>query len=208
MNIKEINSLSFIESNKILLNFIESSCKIKNKELRELLELKEKELVSTFLEGYEDFTNEQLKIIEDYINNNLNIDERDFVSDLIDFASAWVLNIDYKKLLFFLNNDSEDEHFVVLSTINYITENMKLFYVDEIVDRMKSILNNVNFFQNVQISAALCLFRVTHDKKYLFEIKEWFNDNDGNVLFLKNKLKLDYYKNKYFCDVEKIIIGN
>ena len=102
-----------------------------------------------------------------------------------------------------LSYDNEENHFAVLSSINYITENIKLFYIKEIVSNMRRILDNSNYYQNTQICAALCLFRVTHNKEYLQEIKDWF-DIDENKEFLTNKLKSEYYKKIYFPDIESI----
>ena len=207
MNIKTLNNLGFVEANKIVIDLVNTLHIISDNELEDILELKERELIATFLENYNNFSENQFFLLERYINKNLEIKDKDFVSDLIDFSSDWSLNINYKKLLSFMYNHDEENHYVVLSTVNYITENIKLFYIKEIVKGLENILNNPKFYQNVQISAALCLFRITHNKKYILEIKEWFDGVD-NILFLKNKTKLNYYKNRYFCyNLEKTLIG-
>jgi len=205
MDIDSLNNISYVEANKMILGLIDSSTSISNENLIKILNLKERELVSTFLEEFENFSEEQFLSLEKYINDNLNLEDKDFVSDLIDFASDWSLNINYKKILSFLDIDNDKNHFIVLSSVNYITENIKLFYVKEIVAKMRNILDNSNYYQNTQISAALCLFRITHNKKYLLEIKGWF-DIDENKEFLSNKLKKEYYKTMYFPDIESILI--
>ncbi len=197
MNIQKLNNLSFTEANKIIVDFCQSAEHISDKDLNQMLNLSELELIATFLEEYQKFTNAQLIVLERFINENLNIDNYDFVSDLIDFSSNWALNIDYKKLLKFLNFQDEKYHFVVLSTIGYITENVKLFYIDDIIKGMEKILDNPNFFQNVQIGAALCLYRITHNKVYLKDIEDWFDD-ENNRVFLQNTLKSPYYRKDYF----------
>jgi len=205
MIIEKLDSLDFIDANKMITNFTNSTEIISNEDLKLILKLKDYELISTFFEKYDRFKGSQLELIEDFINKKLDIEDRDFVSDLIDFSSDWALNLNYKKILQFLFCDEEKEHFVVLSTINYITENTKLFYVKEIIKGMQGILDNPKFFQNVQISGALCLFRITQDESYLLEIKDWFTD-DSNKEFLNNKLKLDYYKEDYFCDIKSKLL--
>ena len=188
MNISELDKLDFIMDRG----------KIDDQDLFKIFELNEREHIITFLEKYNDFTVYQFSLIEDFINNNLNDSDRDFVSDLIDIASDWSLNLNYEMLLSFLSNDKEDEHFVILSTINYVTENLKLFYYNEILDLLKKILDNSNYYQNVQISSALCLFRITGDLKFIEEIKYWIIDDATNKEFVQNKLKSEYYINNFF----------
>lgn len=70
--------------------------------MEEILNLKDKVLVGVFLAEYVSFDDTQLAIIESYVNEHLDIENKDFISDLIDFSRAWGLNVNYRKLLSFL----------------------------------------------------------------------------------------------------------
>lgn len=211
MLINNLNSLDFIEANKILNTTISSGYNFSINEIEDLLNLNEKEITATFLEKYETFEEHQLSFIEGYINKNIAIANKDYLSDLIDFATYWSLNLNYKKLLILLSNDHPENKFVVLSTVQYITENIKLMYIEEIVMALENILNNPNFYQNTQIASALALYRLTHKKSYLEEIKHWFKKTDEvNILYLKNTLKLKFNKDMFFDNtaIKDIILSN
>lgn len=198
MEVSKLDLLPFTDAYNKVIQFIKSEKLLTFQELKDVLKLKEKELVSTFLEKYEEFDREQLKLVESYINENLDNEDANFLSDLIDFSSIWGLNLDYEKLLEKLKDDSKEKRYVVLSSVQYFTENIKLFYVSELVKSLENILENSNYYQNAQIATALCLFRITHKKKYLSEVKDWFVDNETNSEYLKNTLKAKFYKKKYF----------
>ena len=198
IDINRLNSLDFVEANNLILQYASSHKNLSNKELLAMLHLEEKELIGSFLDNYVFFNNNHLQMIESYINENLDDKDMDFVSDLIDFATRYTLNLNYPKLIEFLGNDSEKAHFVVLSSLFYISENIKLKYIDDLLQAMENILNNPDYYQNVQILASLFLFRNTHKKKYLDEIKDWFSDSEANRIFLQNILALPYYQEEYF----------
>jgi F0F1-type ATP synthase delta subunit len=188
MKLLELDSLSFQEANKSIMDFVSSNQTLSDNELEQLFKVQNKLLVAEVLETYTKFDSAQLLHIENYINSSFDLEDRFFVSDLIDFAGSWSLNLNYERLLTFLSSKSEEENFVVLSTVNYILENVKYNYHIDIIEKCEAILDDSEYFQNVQISAALCLYRISNDSKYLIEIGDWFDDSEQNREYLTNVL--------------------
>ena len=205
MDIKNLDSVDFITANNKILEFIKSSDVISDSDILLILELEERELTSTFLEEYEGFTTTQLNEIEKYVNQHISDEDKDYVSDLIDFSKKWGLKIDYNKMLPLLSDNSEENHFVVLSSVLYIQGYFNYFFFDEVITSLMRILNDSNHYQNVQILSAICLFRHTHNVKYLKEIEGWM-DNEFNTEFVLNVLGSKDYRDECFSKESKDLI--
>lgn len=200
MEIKTLNQLDYPEASKALTNIINS--KLNLSEINEILNLDSKTIIGDFLEKYDKFSRDELKTMESYINKHYNHGDLMFVSDLIDFANSWGLNIDYTLYLPLLKKNSKEYGLVVLSLILYIQNNFNYYYFREVKDIFKGILNDSKYFQNAQISAAICLYRHTHKTKYIKEIEGWM-DNDSNIEFINNIFNNELYKGEFFSQKRK-----
>lgn len=200
-----INQLDYSEATKKIQTLM--GFELTDDEIIELLSLKDKILISEFLEEFDKFSKTQLVIIEKYINDNHKSNDIMFLSDLIDFADLWGLSLDFDNFLSYLNNSSEDYHPVVLSLVWYIHNNFKYYYFREIKELLEGILNNPTYLQNIQISAALCLFRHTHKPEYIDDIKGWM-DNEFNIGFVENTFNHLYYQEEFFDRKTKLKMLN
>lgn len=207
MDIKGLNKLDFGVAYSKIKKYIEEKGAVEDDELLDVLSLEDNDLIVVFLEGVREFTENQLQFLESFVNQNLLNGNRDFVSDLIFIAKDWSLDLPYKLILSNLQNWAESERDVVLASIYYISENIKLGYIDDIFSQLVNIINDSRYFQNTQIIASICLFRITQDENYLTNIKDWFADSSDNVEFLQNYLRSRFLEAPYFAkDIKKILL--
>ncbi len=168
-------------------------------DLKLIFSLEEKLLISDFLENYNNFTDEDLLYVEKFIIKNLEDSDKLFVSDLIEFATEFDLNLPYPKCLDFLNNNIEDNSYVLLSTIFYISKNIKFQYIEQIHEKLNNILNDPQHNQSAQIASAFLLFRITHNKQYYNDLTDLvINGHKDNKLLLQNILNLEYNQPAFF----------
>lgn len=164
-----------------------------------LLSIDNTAIISDFLEKYKDFKKNELVLIEGYINKNLDHYDRLFVSDLIEFATSWELTIDYEKCLSFLTKYGKDDDYVMLTSIDYVFENLKFANIDKIYELLHSILHNTECNQSAQVKSAFILFRITHKKEFLTDLMDLVvNGHIDNRLLLSNMLSLNHNKLAYF----------
>jgi hypothetical protein len=88
MKLLELDSLSFQEANRSSMDFVSSNQTLSDNELEQLFKVQNKLLVAEVLETYTKFDSAQLLHIENYINSSFDLEDRFFVSDLIDFAGS------------------------------------------------------------------------------------------------------------------------
>ncbi len=200
MNVELINieNISFSEANNIIIDLCNQNIKFSNEEINFILSLEEKEIAETFLYKYKYFDYSNFEFIKEYTNLNLDNKNKDYVSDLIYFALDFGLDLDYKKIISFLITDKNDEECFILACLEYLHQNIKFLYIEELVNNLKYIRNNVFYNQNEQLLASLLLFRITHKTEYLNFIKELIEFDKSNLVFLKNTFKSKMYEEKYF----------
>jgi hypothetical protein len=122
-----------------------------------------------------------------------------FVSDLIEFSTYWGLSIPYEKCLSFLERWGDDDDYLALSSIDYILENLRYSYIDEIYKLLYSILHNPESNQSTQVKSAFALLRITGRKVFLTDLIDLVvNGNANNKLLLNNILSLKYNSSLYF----------
>lgn len=206
MNSRLINieELDFKEANLVILDLCKSKDRLSLNEIGLILNLKEKELVDSFLYEYALFNQEDLVFIENFINLNLENIDKNFVSDLIYFACDFGLDLNYKKIISFLLIEKEDNDCFVLSCLVYINNNIKFIYIEEIFKNLNYICDNTLYHQNEQLLASLVLFRITQKANHLDLIKELIENNERNLEFFNNILKEKMYSSKYF-DLAEIL---
>ena len=56
---------------------------------------------------------------------------------------------------------------MVLSAIMYVFEHMRITQSVRVVPVLERVVNNKTYYQNCQIIAAFCLFRITMNPQYL-----------------------------------------
>ena len=205
--IKTLNSEDYSVASKCLDNILKED-NLDSEDIKSLLTLNNKLIISDFIEGYGNFNQESLNIVEDFINKNLDHDDRLFVSDLIEFATIWNLSLNYKKCINFLKKYGNDEDYVLLAAIDYIFENLRISEIDEIYDSLYLILHNPESNQSAQVKAAFVLFRITGKKEFLADLIDLvINGHADNKLLLGNILSLKHNGASYFeyFDILKII---
>lgn len=200
----KLNSTDYsIASN--CLNSLLKDNGINKVDIRELLALDNTLIIGDFLEKYDAFDSEDLLELEEYINNNLDHSDRLFVSNLIEFATDWELSINYKKCIDFLGKYGDDDDYVVLASIDYVFENLRMAEIENIYRSLHSILNNPEQNRSTQIKAAFALFRITHRKEFLTDLTDLVvNGDENNKLLLKNILTVKYNSKEYFDYHDKL----
>ena len=140
--IKDIlnNAEYYTDSEKCLLKIMKKKLSIDK--IKEILDLENKLIAGAFLTKYQHFDDNDLKYMEQYILDNLDHENKMFVSDLIEFATCWELQLPYRKCIEFLTVHKEDNTYVQLSAIDYIFENLKFSYILEIVKALQEILDS------------------------------------------------------------------
>jgi len=194
--VNRLNSNYFLATNslqEILNNGI-----LPNEELKEILKLKNKLIIAEFLEQYKHFSKQDLVDINIYINANINNRNRLFVSDLIEFADDWNLELPYSKCIDLLTKFENNNTYVQLAMIDYLYNNLKIKYLDQIKCKLDDILSNSECNQSVQIKSAFFLFRITHNKKYLSDLIDLIVNGDDNKTLLKNILSKWYNMGDFF----------
>ncbi|MEN7551906.1 hypothetical protein AAG747_28590 [Rapidithrix thailandica] len=199
---KKIASLEYQTANKALrevLAKVNAEEQLSIEDIKYILNIPEKSLIGDFLIEYDYFTEDQKSFIESYIIANLNDEDRDFVSDMIDFATIESLNLPYEVCIDFLKSNTEGESYVVSSVLSYLISQPKFNYIEKLFVALTNVLEDASFFQNAQLKAAFCLFRITQDRKYLREVIELVEKGQSiNKDLLKNMLSIHFNNNKYF----------
>ena len=97
-----LNTLDELEWNKaykIINDFCLSDIKVSLSILKKIVNLQNKQLIDLFLREYMLFDEKDKKFLEIFVNENLQNDNKEFVSDLIYLANDLNLNIDYQSIL-------------------------------------------------------------------------------------------------------------
>jgi len=194
----KLNSAEYEISVKSLKEILPSKA-ISDGDLLEILSVENKLVVGDFLQQYSNFSEGNLKVIERYINENLDHADRLYVSDLIEFATDQNLDLMYRRCLDFLKQYEDDNTYVQLASIEYIFKNLRFSHIKEIFNSLSSILDNPECNQSNQVLSAFVLFRITANNKFLNDLIDLVvNGDEDNRKFLGNLLKLDYNDAKYF----------
>jgi hypothetical protein len=196
--IKEIDDLSWKEAYDIVHEFCYLDIKLDLNEIKQILCFKDKDLVDLFLREYILFDKDDRVYLELFINDNLEHENTEFVSDLLYFACDLSLNIDYLRVMSLIDSHVQDENYVVLGALNYISTNVKYYYINEIFSTMQKVFNSEKYYQSEQILASIILYRISNKTEYLIFIKELLLADEGNILFLTNLLKEEAYQEEYF----------
>lgn len=151
--------------------------------------------IGDILEKYEFFSEIQLQELEKYILSHIDEKSPLFMSDLIDCAN-WN-NIENESIFEFCIKVIKNRRAssIVLSAILYIFEHMKIVQSDTVVPVFNRVINNKSYYQDCQIIAAFCLFRITMNPKYLQYIRETISLNREMYQVLRKKLLLMDYNN-------------
>ncbi|MDR2224220.1 MAG: hypothetical protein LBE34_16005 [Flavobacteriaceae bacterium] len=195
-------NLTFEEGYKGILELALNKEKVENKNLSILFMLSEKELINVFLENFGGFSKSNLGFIEKKINKSLFDNNRDYVSDLIDFSIFKGLYLDYNIILDLVKQKNEDEHFVILSALQYLSENIKYYYIEEIFECMESIVDSKHK-DNLKILSLLILYKISHLDIYLNRIEKMLF-NEDNVVYFTNRIK-NYDFEEQFFNNEKLL---
>lgn len=196
--INKLNSSEYGVASHYLDEFLNEG-NVTEKDITTLLSLENTLIIGDFLEKYKNFKENDLRIIESYINRNLDNSDRLFVSDLIEFSTSWCLYLPYEKCLSFLKRQGDDDDYVLLASIDYIFENLKLYFIEEIYKLLNDILHNPESNQSAQVKAAFVLFRITNKKNFLVDLIDLVvNGVEDNKLLLSNMLSLNHNNSLYF----------
>jgi hypothetical protein len=196
--IKEIDDLSWKEAYDIVHEFCYLDIKLDLNEIKQILCFKDKDLVDLFLREYILFDEDDRVYLELFINDNLEYENTEFVSDLLYFATDLSLNINYLKVLGIINKYSNDENYIVLGAIHYISNNIKYYYIKEIVSSFNKVVNSKDYFQSEQVLASISLYKITRKQSFLDFIVELIDYDNSNLVFLTNLLEEECFKEEYF----------
>lgn len=200
--IENLNDLEFDIAYNLISDFCNSDIKLNLEDIKKILDLNDKNLIDLFLKEYILFDKGDKIFLENFIDNNLNHENKEFVSDLIYFADDIALNIDYREILKIVKSNENDQFYSVLASLIYLSNNIKLFYIAEIINSLEYVVNNSNYFQSEQIIASLLLYRITNKPYYLEFIQELIEYDKSNLDFLNNTLKNEMYDERYFNFIE------
>ena len=167
-------------------------------EIDEVLALKNTLIISDFLEQYRHFSKENFLTINKYIVRNLSNRNRLFVSDLVECADDWNMELPYMKCVKCLSKFKGDHTFVQLAMLDYVFNNLKMSYLDEITSALDGILSNSECNQSVQVKAAFYIFRITHKRKYLDDLLDLVVNGDDNKTLMRNILSKKFNGSEYF----------
>ena len=103
-----INGIPFHEAVELINEICNENTKLSLSQINFILNIDEKELVNIFFDKYKYFDQEEFSLIEDFINKNLETENKNYLSDLIYFATDFGLNINYEKILSLLIVEEED----------------------------------------------------------------------------------------------------
>ncbi len=197
--IKTLNSNNFGKANSQLIAIVEDNILTIN-EIRQLLNLTNKLITYEFISRYKKFTKSQLKYIELFINRNLDNSNRLFVSDLIEFALLNNLNLNYDKCITFLSKFNHDDDYVQLAAIDYICENLKYNYIEEIFNSLSIIVSNKKCNKSAQLKSLFHLYKISHNPLYFEKIRELILFGPSNLKELLQNLLALPYNNINFYD--------
>jgi hypothetical protein len=198
-----------VKFKKSFYNKIMKQSSVDNSDLEVILLCPKKNLITEFLFQFPAFTEENFSLIEKFINNNLLNKNRLFVSDLIDSATDFNLDLDYKICLSFLNKYRNDNHYVLISTIEYLCSNLKMAHIKTIVSSLEKIKSVKNSDDVAKVFSLFYLYRITFKNKYLIELEQYLLDKDLNLLLLnlvnKENNHLDYFEGNAL--INEMIVG-
>ena len=114
MNLDEINELNseYYPLATSRLKALLSKGILPAQEINQILNLKNTLIISDFLIEYKRFSKRSISTLHKYIIKNLDNTNKLFVSDLIEFADDWDLELPYTKCIKFLNEHNEDNTYV------------------------------------------------------------------------------------------------
>jgi hypothetical protein len=194
----ELNSIEYNGSLKSLKEIL-SIRSLSDVDLLEILNNANRLIIADFLQQFSSFSESNLDVIERYINENLDHDDRLYVSDLIEFATDRNLDLLYSKCLKLLSIYEGDNTYVQLASIEYVLKNLKFEFIREIYDSLSSILDNPECNQSNQVLSSFALLRITNSNKFLVDLVDLVvNGDPNNKEFLNNLLLLDYNSEEYF----------
>ncbi|MDR0227782.1 MAG: hypothetical protein LBI72_01745 [Flavobacteriaceae bacterium] len=196
--ISRIPLLTWDEDYNLLFDFCNSDIKLELNDIKRLLNIEDKSMIDVFLQEYILFDENDKAYLELFIDDNLEHENTEYVSDLLYFATDWSLNINYLKVLNLIKNHAKDENYVVLGAINYISNNIKYYYIEEIVSSFNSVVNSSDYFQSEQVLASISLYRITRKQSFLDFVVELIDYDNSNLVFLTNLLGEKSYREEYF----------
>lgn len=170
-----------------------------------ILNLNNKLIIDDFFRLQSSFSESTLLITEKFVNENLNHRNKLFVSDLIEIAIDFNLNLNYNNCIKLLDKNKGDNQYVLLSIIDYIVLNLKSNYISEILNRFEIILNNKKNSSSVRIKVVFYLYRITFNKKYLIKLSHLVKNDNYNIDLVKNILKEKLNEQKHFADHKTIL---
>ncbi len=194
----KLNSKDYQVAKSALKSILKAKT-ICNEDLMKIFQLSNKSVVSDFFFEFGHFTDDNFIFIENFINRNLNHRNKLFVSDLIEIAIDFNLDLNFKNCIKLLSKDKGNNHYVLLATIEYLFSNLKIIYFKEIAQILNKILLKKDSHNVTKIVSSFYLYRITHQESYLFHLsKNIILNPENNKKLLLNLLKRDFNKKEYF----------
>jgi len=148
----------------------------------------------------------QFDKLQIYIETNINTQDNELKSDLIELAIFWNIASIFDFCINIVNNPSEPD-FVIMTAIEYVYQLKDENQYEKAKEVFIKVLNHEDYYQNCQTLASFYLFRMTEEMEYYNYLKESMTLNDGlNKEILKNVLENDdLNKPPYFDYYDEMI---
>jgi len=196
-DITRLNNAEYNIASKFLEDILVQG-KLSHQEVASIVNIDNPLIVGDFLEKYQHFEQADIGYLKSFIIEQIDNENRLFVSDLIDFATDWEVELPYQKCIDLILPYEDDNTYVQLAVISYLFKNLKFNHIELLIKYLHQTLNNPECNQSVQINAALFLFRVTHKKQYLEDLIDLIVNGEDNIELMRNILELKYNESEYF----------
>lgn len=203
-SIHKLNSTDFQIANRHLKEVIKKS-NLSDNDLLKILMLDNKLIISEFFHLQPKFSTSNLIVTENFINANLGHKNKLFVSDLLEIAVDFNLNINYRKCIGLLKKHKADNYYVLMSAMEYIYSNLKTNYISEIIPEFTRIMNSKEIAIPARLKASFYLYRITYKKIFYTKLKRITANDPYNKEIVLNLLKNDSNQLKNFEGYKSVL---
>ena len=160
MKEKDLKSIRLLKSNL-------RKNKISLEILKNAFELEEKYFLEFLIDIKIEYTASQKEYLRKTIIAKINDKNRWNVSLLLEIATKEGIELPYELCLKQFKTRNKFNDYVILQLITYFTENLKLYYLDELKEAMDNIIYGDSFYDLCKMTASFFMFKITRHPSYL-----------------------------------------
>ncbi len=191
MKEKDLKSIRLLKSNL-------RKNKISLEILKNAFELEEKYFLEFLIDIKIEYTASQKEYLRKTIIAKINDKNRWNVSLLLEIATKEGIELPYELCLKQFKTRNKFNDYVILQLITYFTENLKLYYLDELKEAMDNIIYGDSFYDLCKMTASFFMFKITRHPSYLQTMIHLIEFGDSIIKEqIKNELSLPYNKTEY-----------